>query len=71
MTTAVEAQGVFHLEDFGQRQVPGPDDLLPYQMRGQRRAFAQSPGRAAEQQVAVVAQGADGLPGATHIADIQ
>ncbi|MNF95511.1 hypothetical protein D3C84_782700 [compost metagenome] len=40
-------------------------------MRGQGRAFAHGLGGATQQRVGVIAQGADGFPGATHIVDIQ
>ncbi|MNL31129.1 hypothetical protein D3C87_1529010 [compost metagenome] len=71
MTTAVEAQGVFHLKDLSQGHVAGAGDLLPHQMSGHGRTFTHGFSRATEQQVGVVALQADGFPGAGHVTDIQ
>ena len=71
MPAAIEAQGVFHLKNFGQRHMPGTDDLFPHQMRRQRRAFAHGFRRAGDQRITAVALQADGLPGAGHVADVE
>ena len=71
MTTAIQAQGVFHLEYLSQRHVSGTDNLLPHQMGSQGATFSQILCRTAEQGIAVRVPLTDGTPGARQSRDVQ
>ena len=63
MPAAIEAQGVFHLKDFRQRQVPGAADLLPDQMRGQRATLMQALAGICQQWVVMLLEPFQRAPG--------
>ncbi|MNZ60454.1 hypothetical protein D3C78_785250 [compost metagenome] len=71
MAAAVQAHGVFHAEDFSQRQVLRPADLLPDQVGGERATGGQGLGGARQGDIAVVLQGGHGIPGGGQVGHVQ